>query len=106
MMKHTPGPWTVDRWSDKQGSKGISIKSIGGVYIANIVMQLDDREMDHARLIAAAPDTLKALAQSATDLEDIKSRILAGTPTGVILRQIDRRVDAARAAIAKAEGRE
>lgn len=47
--------WKIERWSDGQGSKGISIKDAAGLCIANMVMQLDNSEMEKARLIAAAP---------------------------------------------------
>ena len=47
-------PWTVERWGDKEGSKGISIKDGDGLFIANMVGQLDDSEMRKARLIVLA----------------------------------------------------
>ena len=44
-------PLTVERWSDKQGNKGISIKDGGGLNIANMVGQLDDSELEQTREI-------------------------------------------------------
>ena len=54
MTTPTPGPWTVDRWGDKEGSRGISIKDGDGLCIANMVGQLDDSEMKKAKLIVLA----------------------------------------------------
>lgn len=60
----SPGPWAVDRQNDKRtGWKGVSIKAADGTYVANMVMQIRDNEMDNARLIAAAPDLLNALVE-------------------------------------------
>ena len=46
-------PYTVKRERDGQGFSGISIMR-GNVAIANMVMQLDDTELDNARLIVEA----------------------------------------------------
>ena len=46
-------PYTIRRDRDGQGFRGISIMR-GNVAIANIVMQLDDSELDNARLIVEA----------------------------------------------------
>lgn len=45
--------WAIDRWSDKQGSKGISILR-NGLAVANMVGQLDDSEMALAKAIVTA----------------------------------------------------
>ena len=57
---HTPGPWSVEREDGLDGWKGISVFSDAKLRIANLVMQLDDREMANAKLIAAAPELLAA----------------------------------------------
>lgn len=92
-MTYTKGPWVIDRWSDKQGSKGISIKSAAGLHIANMVMQLDDAEPANARLIAAAPDLMEALKNLLSWSERITE--FHGAPSQ----------EAARAAARKAEGK-
>jgi hypothetical protein len=63
-MSHTSGPWTVDRWADGQGGKGISIKDGDGLCIANLVGQLDDSEMRKARLIVLAVNAHKGLLEA------------------------------------------
>lgn len=59
-MKHTPGPWTVERESDRGGWKGIAVKAEHAV-VANLVMQLTENELANAKVIAAAPDLLAAV---------------------------------------------
>ncbi len=95
--KHTPAPWVMVEADD-----GVEIGEgqwIGpddgftGYFIAT-VWGGHDGEMTNARLIAAAPDLLKALV----DLLQVND----GIPMlGV---EASRRIDAARAAIAKAKG--
>jgi len=58
---HTPGPWSVEREDGLDGWKGISVFSDAKLRIANLVMQLDNKEMVNARLIAAAPELLEVL---------------------------------------------
>lgn len=59
MTAHTPGPWTVKRESDRSGWRGIAIANSDGSHVANMIGQLDDRELANARLMAAAPELLK-----------------------------------------------
>ena len=80
-MKHKPGPWKA-----RVGKRTF----IGNLYVAEVSEQ---READ-ARLIAAAPDLLKAL--KAFD----PGEALHVTHRGAMCR-----ICAARAAIAKAEGK-
>lgn len=78
-MAHTPGPWLVDEMETRT-----AIKS-GKRTVAYVQMARDDYE--NANLIVAAPDMLAALKG--------------------VLRVADRKTaefDAARAAIARAEG--
>lgn len=60
-MKHTKGPWQVSSWYSEAGrSCGVSngIQGVAGVY----GMGRDEAEAN-ARLIAAAPELLEALAR-------------------------------------------
>ncbi len=105
MAKHTPGPWTAEEAT----SNSIDIVS-EEVEIATIISDEDFpedcEERANARLIAAAPELLDAL-------RDLADRAEGGVDYGLCHRGICsrsecaqcRRVDAARAAIAKAEGR-
>lgn len=87
--KHTPGPWKHER-----------VGKTGNVYVRcsdgfqpNDLFRSDEERLANARLIAAAPDLLEAAKHlSCCDFPD----------------EVDFRCDgcnAARAAIAKAEGR-
>jgi len=90
MSKHTPGPWTFGHWGDdfwvSPDSSGLTQK------VARVTWGMgEEREegRENARLVAAAPELLAALKG--------------------VLRVADRKTDefdAARAAIAKAEGAE
>jgi len=83
--KHTPGPWFV---------RGPYI--VAGIWDIELVTHVEPQNRDlasewkaNANLIAAAPDLLKAcLLMDAAKTE----------------RQVDKSLDAARAAIAKAKG--
>lgn len=68
MTDHTPGPWTVERESDKGGWKGIAIKAERAI-VANVVMQLTENELANAKVIALAPELLD-LAWSILALAD------------------------------------
>ena len=105
MSKHTPGPWIVNHVPTSAGSA----YSIGGagvqkgcawIYADGIRKGVDDeipraQELAaNARLIAAAPDLLRALR----DCEMVMSRDLQG------LTLIQPELREAQAAIAKATG--
>ncbi len=94
--KHTPGPWKFSAESiDPEWSV---VTTAGGSVIANVNDRHD--QLANARLIAAAPDMLEALSK----LMDLNDN--SGPFGGEILEdRITRAWDAARAAIAKAEGR-
>jgi hypothetical protein len=68
MKRHTPGPWQAlkgEANSDERGTWG-SIVEPYGFYVAAIwsdCQQLADEAEANARLIAAAPDLLKALRE-------------------------------------------
>lgn len=52
--KHTPGELIVKRESDSSGWRGISLVTDGGLSIANMVGQLDDRELANAHRLKIA----------------------------------------------------
>lgn len=86
MSAHTPGPWKFYDDSNDGKTNRIEIVAIGKT-VARIYHSVTEEDMLNARLIAAAPDLLNALAVLASTCERM------GIP-----------VQAARAAIAKAKG--
>jgi hypothetical protein len=81
--QHTPGPWVV-------GPNGDTVNVPGKTRIAEISAQPDWQWTANARLIAAAPELLKALQNMLDFFEPTDRR--------------SRACEAARAAIAKAVG--
>lgn len=116
---HTPGPWriayaeTEARWPvvavDDDACPGYDneIAEIGGIVATRgregnwLPDPAADTVMANARLIAAAPDLLAALKDVTDWLADQRDFQLGNGDPGEYLA-----VDAARAAIAKAEGRD
>ena len=95
MSKHTPGPWkhSGSTWDDV-----IELHDSKDVYIGEVQREsaVDDA---NAALIAAAPELLEAL-KAITDCVHMEGP--AGTTAYLIS---DSRMDAAKVAISKAEGR-
>ena len=57
------GKWKIERIHDKKnGYRGISIFDEQGLRVANIVMQLDESEMEKARLIVDAVNAYRKTA--------------------------------------------
>lgn len=103
-MSHTPGPWATE--INEYGSRRIGVVFAGGRNIARICGKgsmpqpaansfgaLTDESDANARLIAAAPDMLKALERAEFCIRGY---------TDSSKRECD--LDAIRAAIAKAKG--
>jgi len=94
-MKHTSGPWiAADVFVNNSPNRLILRQT---KYGGDVVLDLGDTEhanMANARLIAAAPELLDALVL----LLPYAARAIQGTTEGQPL------LEAARAAIAKAEG--
>lgn len=111
-MNHTPGPWLVDFESDEFDSKQSRLRIIDGsessmghpqgpLVLADLNVCAFAPHMDeplaNARLIAAAPELLRALELGLRNIEDIESNDE--------LNEHERAfADAARAAISKAKG--
>jgi hypothetical protein len=96
MSKHTPGPWHID------GSKqeGLTVRA-GQSAVAVIPGYGVGQRMEDARLIAAAPDILQALKDATDAIEHW------GAYASDYFQQkwdLHNDINAARAAIAKAEG--
>lgn len=85
MTGHTPGPWRVE-----VGVSDPEMYSVKGSYLVADYLPIED-----ARLIAAAPVLLEALRKCLNFIENTEGEL------GITLTS----ADAARAAIAKAEGR-
>lgn len=96
-MAHTPGPWEAVGDRDDEGI--MIVQSATGGEVCDIVSTLGYAEADeaNARLIAAAPDLLEALVDFVEQVEAYDR--LHGANSCAISP------DAARLAIAKAEGR-
>jgi hypothetical protein len=93
MTKHTPGPWRVEPYHE--GRENFLISEDDG----HTILELPDYfSKADARLIAAAPDTTKAL-------EDLINAISTET-TPEVFAALQPEIDAGLAAIAKAEGRD
>ena len=90
MSKHTPGPWRIDRGSKTGTARGISASARNIVNFNGLAKPMSNETEANARLIAAAPDLLDALRYVLDCIE--RNEISDMQP--------------ARAAIAKAEGRE
>ena len=88
MSKHTPGPW--EAISNLVRTRCTSDGN-GGFLIAECPPNIGDR-LENARLIAAAPDMLKALQE------------IVAAADGDGWSQLDATLAKARAAIAKATG--
>ena len=98
-MKHTPGPWKIEKTDESDVFKYAYIYDKRGLVVGTVDMPTAPTEItapeakENAQLIAAAPDLLEALKDILADYErrwDIDECI----------------VNSARNAINKAEGRE
>jgi hypothetical protein len=96
MPQHTPGPWTIQKWSG-------NVASPSGHVIASIPQRhggripIEERE-PNARLISSAPDLLAALKALSTEA------YMATAYMTTHKRDLMESVEAAHAAILKAEG--
>ncbi len=98
MSKHTPGPW-----SDRNGR--IFKTDHQELTIANVGRAFDgDYSPANARLIAAAPDLLEALRKALPAIVQCE-RAHRNIGAAVGQGEFQRALDAALAAIAKAEGK-
>jgi len=98
VRKHTPGPWVVGPVDDTVvthlGADGVRYE------VARVYGDYNDPDFwpvmeAYARLVAAAPDVTEALKSCLNYIENTESELGIRLPCG----------DAARAALAKAEGR-
>lgn len=99
MSKHTPAPWNIQiDWEDRYPICIIDPTTTnhpqGALHICNVNPNLSDESQANARLIAAAPELLAALEA----LENTASNTFHNNPK---LAEV---IQAARAAIAKAQG--
>ena len=54
---HTPGPWSIDKWSQVVDTNGRTIRAVGLALACGTINE-DDPATTNARLIAAAPSLL------------------------------------------------
>jgi hypothetical protein len=106
--KWTPGPWRVDyQTANDPGCERLAVFSAAyideepGVCAGSTAWPLTRED---ANLIAAAPDLYAALARLASEVETIPAAMARIAP-GVEIGTSNPALDAARAALARAEGR-
>jgi hypothetical protein len=105
--KHTPGPWKADTRAPKVIIWGADPNSKGCVALVN---ELRPDHQANAQLLAATPELLEAL-RTMVDLFDhvgLNGLMLRAKRSGWTVDHVNDRIAAcraARAAIAKAEGR-
>lgn len=109
--QHTPGPWTREtgqRFREMVQPESAGVRGPNGNYVATALdfnrYDRDDEVEANARLIAAAPDLLKALEALVTEFG---ARLSDGKPVGHTVGSMDRAlmlVIESEAAIAKAKG--
>ena len=96
MSRHTPGPWFVAGYAGEHDEAGAHIKASDGTSVAHTAPEGGGGWLSYvadARLIAAAPDLLEALA----GIVEIGKRDMSNP-------KYDGYFKSARAAIAKAGG--
>jgi hypothetical protein len=59
--KHTPGPWKVNNLDTGMNDSGAILDPVGHVIVTDVYGRDDDEAFANARLIAAAPELLKAI---------------------------------------------
>lgn len=91
---HTPGPWKFYDDSNDGKTNRIEIVAIGKT-VARIYHSVPEEDLPNARLIAAAPELLEALAYALKDMEQVQE---------VACNRLSISIGLARAAIAKATG--
>lgn len=97
-IKHTPGPWNLHKHAFACVTSEKMMVANCAVTTSNIE-DLQPTQMANARLIAAAPDLLEAVAGLIRLSEAIRHSV------GLGKNQLER-IERAKAAIAKAEGRQ
>jgi hypothetical protein len=100
-MSHTPGPWAIEKDSKDivkvRAYATVATCTTAGLWDSKRTQVISPEEcMANARLIAAAPELLEALEFALAALEDVfgKNKVDVGA------------INTARAAIAKARGKE
>ena len=111
--KTTPGPWT---WSATGEDRTIMAKTAGiGLVVAEVSERTDSRYPGNRALIAAAPEMLAALTAAVERMEAVAEGIIIekrhkGVSPALHVRHmaghLAQHAKLARAAIARAEGRE
>lgn len=100
--KHTPGPWILDY--DKGTTQDILSRKHGGICTVRRAGRHDNETFAaNARLIAAAPELLSALRQTLDALEIAHEYASKTAPALACVKWAETK-DAARSAIAQAEG--
>lgn len=99
MSKHTPGPWYVYEHEDE---RRIGVPLMAGRYVPHAVVRhpgdIPNGTLDaNARLIAAAPDLLRAIG-------DVRTRLIEHGHGQIPAYAFSEIMEAIDAAIAKAEG--
>lgn len=96
-MEHTPGPWKA-LWSSGISIHGPDDRSVAS--IASSIKRPEGEKAANAYLIAAAPDMLEALE----GITGFVERLAGDEPAEAANPELWRKLERARAAIAKAKG--
>ena len=96
MSKHTPGPWSINNWPQRDSS--IAIGAIGTPLIARVKLRdvSINEQNANARLIAAAPESHASNVELAEIVREMCRALRIPEPVEALARSD--------AAIAKAKG--
>lgn len=82
MTEHTPGPWHIDPCGDilSTSVQNMDDQKDNGLICALCSDRCRDENIANARLIAAAPDMLKALERARMTLQNMEGWVASGFP--------------------------
>jgi hypothetical protein len=107
---HTPGPWSIEDVYDHEIMIASAATPAAGEWTIASVWRdcayLQQSAAHNANLIAAAPEMYEALTSLANEATGFLAMADPSAHGQTNLRCLQRRIDEARAAIAKAEGRQ
>ncbi len=105
--KHDKGPWLAQRWSDSHRDYNIHAED-GGIIalVSGRCGELAESDAANARLIAAAPELMEALEGYINAVETVNAAMKDGVNVHGALTAFQGWQDMAKAALAKAAGKE
>ncbi|HEF4835485.1 TPA: hypothetical protein SAO52_000161 [Burkholderia vietnamiensis] len=76
-IKHTPGPWEVDRTGYRARDNGLCIMA-GDLCVAVVLCDNDKPQEHNARVIAASHDAILAIEMACAEADDGNAMIPSG----------------------------